>query len=525
MVAPNANFGYDVMVYVGLARLQHHRTGEEVVAELAERNISISASEVRELAKRFATYLGIAHRQAGPAIADHLALNGGYILHLDSTSRLNSRKIMSGIDEVSGLVLLNIRLTSETADNVAAFLRTLIQAYGRPLAVASDMAASIRSAVNNMDELSGMPHFICHFHFLRDAGKDLFQEEYRDFEKRLESYGATKVFSEFRRSMEPQLSADRQLIDTFINSLCNQNEPSPQLDASQTAALLAESALQVKHQTNGYGFPFDRPALTYFEHLRRTAAALDALRSRHDLSPKETRLLNRLAAPLQGITSDHTLAAMAKELHARASLFDQLRNALRLAPAAAKTGLNHPGSDHTIDITAIEQDVKTLRDNLDVDQPEMLKLQEQLDRHWHGLFRPPITVTDSKNIERTIYPQRTNNILEQFFRSLTHSERRRTGVELSAPCFDAITVDSLLTCNLNNPAYLTMLLDGSADLPERFSRIDPALVRQQLNNAWQNRTTFTSPRKAKKTLTAVQTPFQIALNEITHQLEILQSSQ
>jgi len=524
LVAPGANFGYDVMVYVGIARLQHHRTEEEVVAELAAQNIGISASQVRELAKRFAAYLGIAHRQAGPAIADHLALNGGYILHLDSTSRLNSRKIMTGIDEVSGLVLLNIRLTSETAANVAGFLRTIIQAYGEPAAVASDMAASIRSAVTGMSELTDTPHFICHFHFLRDAGKDLFQEEYRAFDKRLESYGATKIFSEFRRSMEPQLSEDRQLVDTFIHSLCNQNEPSPQLDAAITAALLAESALQVNRQTNGYGFPFDRPALTYFDHLRRTADAIDALQSRHDLSPKETRLLARLAAPLQAITADHTLAAMAEELHVRASLFDQLRVALRLAPADAKAGLNHPGADHTIDIPAMEQEVTTLRDALDIDRPEILKLQEQLDRHWHGLFRPPITVTDTHGIERTIYPQRTNNILEQFFRSVGYGERRRTGVELSAPRFDAIPVDSLLACNLTNPAYLTMLLDGADNLPERFSRIDPAPVRRDLNNAWKNRTTFTSPRKAKKTLTAVHAPFQIALNEITHQLEILQSS-
>ena len=520
LVAPGANFAYDVMVYCGIARFQRHCSEEEVVRELAEHNVSISASEVRNLVQRFAAYLAIAHAQAGPAIADHLALNGGYILHLDSTSRLNSRKIMTGIDEISGLVLLNIRLTSETAQDVTGFLRAIIQSYGKPLAVASDMAASIRSAITNMDELTGIPHFICHFHFLRDAGKDLFQEEYRNFEKRLESHGATKILKEFRRSMESQLADDRELIDAFIKSL-SQESPLPQLDALRTAALLAESALRSKQQTAGYGSPFDRPALTYYEHLKRIAKAFDALRRRPGLSRKEARLINRLTAPLESITGDNRLADMAQELRSRASTFDELRTALRLAPADTPAGLNHPGADSTADITAIEQEVKTLRDRLDTSRPELLKLQEQLDRHWHGLFHPPITTTDSNANEHTIYPQRTNNILEQFFRAQNHAQRRRTGVELSAARFDAIPIDSFLACNLTNPTYKNIILDGADDLPERFSRIDPDQVRRHIKEANHERTTFASPRKARKTLTAPQTPLQIAVHELANHLEIL----
>jgi len=522
LVAPRANFGYDVVVYCGIARFQRHCSEEEVVRELAKHNVSISASEVRNLAGRFAAYLAIAHAQAGPAVAAHLAINGGYILHLDSTSRLNSRKIMTGIDEISGLILLNIRLTSETAQNVSDFLRAIIRSYGVPLAVASDMAASIRSAVTSMDELTGIPHFICHFHFLRDAGKDLFQEEYRDFEKRLESHGATKVLKEFRRSMESQLIDDRELIDTFINSL-RADAPVPQLDASRTAALLAESVLCSKRQTGGYGFPFDRPALTYYEHLLRIARAFDALRSRPGLSRKETRLINRLTAPLERIKDDELLVDMAQDLRNRASTFDELRAALRIAPADVPAGLNHPGADSTADITAIERDVKALRDNLDTSRPEMLKLQEQIDRHWHGLFHPPIVVTDSEGNEHTIYPQRTNNILEQFFRAQNHAQRRRTGVELSAARFDAIPIDSLLACNLNNPTYKAIILDGAADLPERFSRIDPAQVRLHIQQTNQERTTFASPRRARKTLTAPETPNQIAIHELENQINELAS--
>lgn len=50
LVPRSANFGYDVMVYAGKALFLRHRNEEEVVAELAEKNVQISPREVSLLA-------------------------------------------------------------------------------------------------------------------------------------------------------------------------------------------------------------------------------------------------------------------------------------------------------------------------------------------------------------------------------------------------------------------------------------------------------------------------------------------
>ena len=205
LVPEGSNFGYDVMVFAGRSLFLEHRTVDETVTALQFKNVIVSPSEIRELAARFVVYLGVAHLEAAPALSTLFGLNGGYILHLDSTSRKHSQKLLTGIDELTGLVLLNVKLCSETAEDVADFLRQIVARYGRPLAVACDMAAAIRSALHEV--LHGVPVYICHFHFLRDAGNDLLKDDYRQFANLLDSH---QISAKLRRSVSRRIRTPPQ---------------------------------------------------------------------------------------------------------------------------------------------------------------------------------------------------------------------------------------------------------------------------------------------------------------------------
>ena len=85
MVPPGANFGYDVMVYAGRSLFLRFRNEEEVVTDLAAKNIRISPREVSLLGMKFITYLSMAHRRRAPEITVDMQLRGGYICHLDAT--------------------------------------------------------------------------------------------------------------------------------------------------------------------------------------------------------------------------------------------------------------------------------------------------------------------------------------------------------------------------------------------------------------------------------------------------------
>ena len=72
----------------------------------------------------------------------------------------------------------------------------------------------------------------------------------------------------------------------------------------------------------------------------------------------------------------------------------------------------------------------------------------------------------------TIHPQRTNNILEQFFRGVRRAHRRKTGDNSMNRALQTMLADTPLVRNLDNQRYLNILLGGKATLEELFADLD-----------------------------------------------------
>ena len=517
LVPAGSNFGYDVMIMAGRSLLLEHRTADETAVLLAARNVTVSLSEVRELAARFVAYLGIAHLQVAPAVSKLFALNGGYILHLDSTSRKHSRKMLTGIDELTGLVLLNVKLCTETADDVAAFLKEIVSRYGKPLAVGCDMASSIRAALQRV--LPQVPVYICHFHFLRDAGNDMMKNDYQSFSRALDSHKVTAKLRKLQQTFKPHLTEHSEAIEQFLaeaDGISESDERCSNIPFKGLLAALACSAVEAERQGDGFGFPFDRPRLQFYKHLLQVCDAVRVLRNemtcRH-----EQKLADKLLKPLATIEADSTLIQLAESIERHARTFDQMRCIMRIAEPGSRGGLSHP--DKPIEVSAVKEAFTAFKDQLELDnrndpRQQITKLIEQIDRHWDGLFRKAVCVTTADGILRTIQPQRTNNIMEHFFRDYARHERRRTGTELNARRLNAMLPDTPLVCNLKNEAYLDVLLDGATSLELRFSRIDAAEVRANIAAARSDGNVFAKPRRACKVLRQIGTPLQFAADAL-----------
>lgn len=91
----------------------------------------------------------------------------------------------------------NIKLPSEKAELIVPFLQQIKQQYGDPIALVHDMGSGILCAVKTV--FKDLPDFICHFHFLRDIGKDLFEKEYAQIRKRLQKH---KIRALLRRKIK-----------------------------------------------------------------------------------------------------------------------------------------------------------------------------------------------------------------------------------------------------------------------------------------------------------------------------------
>ncbi len=418
LVAPGCKYGYDVMTFVGeqlYRQCQSVAQSAHTAAAREQRNVPISESQVRNLAARFIISLGLVHVQAIPRVREHLAMQGGYILHLDSTSRAGSMKLLSGIDELSGLVLLNVKLTREGGAEVTRFLKQVVGRYGTPLAICCDMASALR--VGCEQALKGVPVHICHFHFLRDCGKDLMESDYRELKLRLAEHQIEKKLEALSQELQPDLQSQRSWAEDLLKNLAETNAVEPaELSQAQHRAIVALhclSGLQATQQGDGLGFPFDLPALRFYQQLLAIHESISDVRCAMALGAELQRLYDRLRRLITGVAEDPQLRELAQRIENHEAIFARLRQALRLGQPGVQAGLNDSGQE--VEIKVLEQSMCQLKSQLEADKAAstlpVIKLIEQMDRHWHGLFRPSIEVTLPDGTTQRIQPHRTNNIL------------------------------------------------------------------------------------------------------------------
>lgn len=486
LVPPGANFGYDVMVYAGKALFLRYRNEEEVVAELAHRNVQISPREVSLLGMKFITYLAMAHQRCTPDIMTGMQTRGGYICHLDATCEGGHPLLMSSIDSLSEIVLGNVKLPAEDQAHIVPFLTRIKQTYGIPLALVHDMGKGILSAVDKV--FPGVPDFICHFHFLRDIGKDFIGSEYDIIRKRLRAHGICAKLRYRAKQLKAKMDNHPKLVEALQATIADDplSKDVRRFLPIVNAYTLIHWALSAKSEGCGYGFPFDHPQLILAKRLRQMNADIEKIKGillRGDW--KDNRPYFKLQVDLKKLMNDQTLWKAVATIEEKIVVFEKLREAMRIAPKSGGNGLNDEGRKGNI--RTIEKRVEKFRDGVRgcKGYPQNLparKVIEQIDKYWEKLFADPITVqTPSGPI--CIQPQRTNNILEQFFRHLKRTNRRRTGNASSRRMLQTILAETPLVRNLENPAYMKMLLNGKRSLEGVFSSIDIESFRQAFRKA------------------------------------------
>ena len=489
LVAPGCNFAYDVVVYVGRALFVRHRNEMEVAAELAERNVSVSRSEIGLLGRKFIGYLAVAHEQAAGRIQEAMALNGGYVLHLDGTHHGRGPVLMSSIDGLSEIVLLSRKLPSEKAERLIPFLQQIRSLFGTPLAAVQDMGAGILKAVSEV--FPGRPVFICHLHFLRDAGKDLLATDYDAIRKRLRKHEIAAKLRRRARALGDEIHDAPALIGNLCDAVQSARPPTGDVGRAPlpTAYSLVLWTLDGKRQGRAYGFPFDRPLLVFAQRLRQLAEALERL-GRIELcgQRRDNKIYYQILNDLRPLLRDQRLWQAVEQLESKIGVFDKLREAMRIAPPDGSRGLNDNGLDTPMPTirSAVEDFRQWLLDQPRYSQDERYPaLIAQLDKYADKLFADPLTVqTPDGPIQ--VQVQRTNNTMEHFFRDQQRDDRRKTGHKSFARTLTSMLADTPLVKNLDNPDYMTLLLDGQPSLAACFAQIDAVQVRHRLQRERSN---------------------------------------
>ena len=167
---PHHEFGLDVIARIGSLRYREHRSIPEIHQALLNQGVAIAQRTVSDLLARYEELLALRLADR-PQLTHQLIEQGHVILAIDGLQPDKSEDVLWVIrDCLSGAVLLARSLDSMRSVDLAELLREVKHALSVPIhAVVSDAQKPIRLAVQEV--LPGVPHQLCHFHYLKEAAK------------------------------------------------------------------------------------------------------------------------------------------------------------------------------------------------------------------------------------------------------------------------------------------------------------------------------------------------------------------
>jgi len=176
LALPKHEFGLAVMAYAGTPRYAQHRSLPEIHQHLRSRGVAIALRTVMHLLERYDELLTLSLTDTARLQRIPQAQGRGS-LALDGLQPDVGHEVLWVLrDCLSGEVLLARSLLSATQPDLAVLLRTVRQNMPVPIVgIVSDGQLSIRGAVAEV--FSDVPHQLCHFHYLREAAKPIYEAD------------------------------------------------------------------------------------------------------------------------------------------------------------------------------------------------------------------------------------------------------------------------------------------------------------------------------------------------------------
>ena len=176
-----------------------------------------------------------------------------------------------------------------------------------------------------------------------------------------------------------------------------------------------------------------------------------------------------------------------RRLRSRSKLFDELRDTLRLVPKSS-SGLSKKNGSETLtsdqaaaQLCDIRQQVENLTTSLEKRRPKRGPAKDtrnaidlilrHLQDHSDYLWGHVISISKETGQQLRIV-DRTNNIIESFFRCMKHDERRRSGRKILTQDFENLPPEAALAYNLKCPDYVSIVCGSLDSLHEAFAKID-----------------------------------------------------
>jgi hypothetical protein len=382
LALPHHEFGLDVLALVGRLRHAEHRSIPEIHQELTRRGVAIALRSVTNLLDRYDELRALATADR-KRLYSILRKQRRVVLAIDGLRPDVGHEVLWVLrDCLSGEVLLARSLLSATIADLKVLLTEVRQASPVPITgVISDGQDTIRKAI--AQALSGVPHQQCHFHYLREAARPIYEAD-RHAKKELKKRVRGVRPIERNAEQGEQASVVRDYCAAVRSALTDDGRP-----------------------------PLDASGLKLRGRLEQIAASLDRVADKLGRLPKGLEKLRRL---LRG------------GLEKTAALWPPIQATYRWVRRVARL-LENKGKGSGKEVRRgllglLSKIRQAASESKDATVSEQLRWFVKVTRsYWSGLCH----CYDSADIPRT------NNDLEHLFGSHRYHERRASGRKQASP--------------------------------------------------------------------------------------------
>lgn len=465
LVPRQQRYGYDLIVWVGLARYLRNKQRSEIRTELLhDHDITLSDGTVSALCDRFLKYLESLHLNRSPALRQAM---GDYPLHIDATSEHGKGGLFLCINGWRGWVLHAVKIASENENELRPAIERTVSLFGDPIAIMRDLGSAGAKAVDGLRQ-RGVPDLACHYHFLGAVGKQLFDHHYSILSSLLRQ---SKVRAKLRETLcELRQNSNNEVYKgKFGNGRVRQ-------------ALLALILWVLEDQgKKDLPYPFSLPHLNLYQRCREMIERAE----RWMPLPRtqvERAVLKHLKKLITSLDELERLVWAVPKLEQSWQSFCELRDILRLTDAELPRGdLRYLTNKDFPELEAerlecietatrrYHKDIRQRAEELDSKHANAVILT-YLDRYIKQLFGHPSQLDDNGKVVAIV--ERTNNVAEHFFGSDKQKLRRRLGRAHLGRDLEDQPAQAVLASNLLHGDYVRVLCGSLDNMPSAFAELD-----------------------------------------------------
>jgi hypothetical protein len=498
LVPIGSNFGYDIEVFVGMERFIWHRQREEIQSALkSEYGISVSTGEISKLSKRFLSHIESLHKERSEDMKHVFSKDGGYPLHIDATTEDGKGTLLVIYAGWRKWVLGAWKIPSENADVIEPKITDASKIYGEPCAIVRDLGRSISSAVDAAaDKMQKRPQILaCHFHFLRDIGKDILGEDHENLRKLIRKLSIREnlrlVINKLKKKIgSDDISHSYKKFEKDFDPVSTPLLPDGSYGISIVQAM-ARWILDYYHDGKNLGFPFDRPYIDFYRRCQIVDKSIEIFSSQTRYDWNVDKALEYVAKAIHPILSSSDANKTIRKLEQKTDYFDKLRKVFRLEgqklpedidPNCIKS-IKEYESNIMDEVNAFIKKLETKHaaSSTKADEKKTIKIiLDHLKRHSDYLWGHIVKLPEEAGGGIRLVA-RTNNILENHFHTVKQHERRRSGRKILTQDFENMPPAAMLTMNLLKPDYVKLLCGSIDNLPLCFSNTDMKQREDRMN--------------------------------------------